>query len=260
MCADIFNEYAEYYDAIYADKDYITESKFVANALSSYVMKQPKEISILDIACGTAKHAIQLQEMGYKVDGADGSLQMINQAKNNLKKAKKNITLFNCAFQNLNCIHKKYDAIVALFASINYIREYNDFSKTMQNIKLLLNPKGCFLFDFWNGNAVLRNYSKNRKKVFEIDGLTISRSSQTTLDELTQIATINFRFEIDKVGQGKHQFEETHHIRYFFPQEMADLLEANGFQVLKKIPFLSDKLEVSSTDWNITYLVVPKLV
>jgi hypothetical protein len=118
-----------------------------------------------------------------------------------------------------------------------------------------LNKDGVFIFDFWNGNAVLGEYSPLRIRREQDGNLGLIRITNTVLDKVAQIATLNFDFILTESGSIVREFTELHKIRYFFPQEMSDLLNANGFEVIHTCPFLKDEEFLNPNDWNITYVV-----
>ena len=58
-----FKEYSHYYDLLYKDKDYQKEVSYI----SDLIRKLGKEnCELLDIGCGTGKHANLLVDKGYK--------------------------------------------------------------------------------------------------------------------------------------------------------------------------------------------------
>ena len=86
----------------------------------------------------------------------------------------------------------------------------------------------------------------------------MERVSRTTLDEVAQQATVNFEFKVEYADGAVKHFSEGHHVRFYFPQEMADLLMALGFEVLLRCPFLHPEKALTSGDWNMTYVVRKK--
>jgi len=254
---NLFGQFAQYYDLLYEDKDYHQEAIYIDKLIKNFSNYEKININILDLACGTGKHLFELYDMGYKVEGSDISLEMVEVVRNKCKLNNIEIPLYNESFQTAERIDKKYDVITALFSSINYIQNYNDFSITVKNIKKLLKKNGFFIFDFWNGNSVLKNYSPVRVKRAIKDDIEVIRVTDTTLNKITQIASLKFNFIIIKKNIIIHEFNETHQLRYFFPQEMVDLLLANNFDVIKRCPFMKENELISADDWNLTYVIKP---
>ena len=66
----VFDEYAEYYDLLYKDKDYVAEANYIDGILQKYATGCQK---ILELGCGTGKHAELLSHKGYEITGIDMS-------------------------------------------------------------------------------------------------------------------------------------------------------------------------------------------
>lgn len=252
-----FREYAQYYDLLYQDKDYASEARFVAGLVGRFVEKPAQHTDILDLACGTGRHAIELARMEYFVEGSDLSSDMVTVARERAKQAGLPIRFHNESFQNCNRIDKKYDAVIAMFSAIDYLTDYVDFARTLENIQGLLREGGVFVFDCWNGNAVIKDYSPVRVKRIKDGERGLLRITNTTLDPISQIATLNFDFILLSSGSIVREFSEVHRIRYYFPQELKDLLTASGYEVLHRCPFLKDGDVVTPSDWNLTYVARP---
>jgi hypothetical protein len=118
-----------------------------------------------------------------------------------------------------------------------------------------MKDEGIFIFDFWNGNAVISNFSPVRVKRMSRNGEEVQRISETTIDRLSQVATVKFKFMHIENGTIIKEFEEKHLIRYYFLQEMTDFLQANNLKVIFRCPFMNISGNVSESDWYITYAV-----
>jgi SAM-dependent methyltransferase len=251
---EIFSDYALIYDILYHDKNYKKESRFVSELIKQFSSKSPYELKIIDLACGTGQHIIELSKLGYNIDGSDPSEEMIKIAKQKNKENNLDIEYFNESFQTSEKIKKKYDVILSLFSSINYLTEYEDISKSLKNFKALLNEGGIFIFDFWNGNAVIRDFSPLKIKRVSKGKKEIIRISETTLDLISQVSKVKFHFIKIDDGIIVNEFDEEYKVRYFFLQEMQDLLQSHGFRVVGSCPFLENSKPVSAYDWNVTFI------
>jgi SAM-dependent methyltransferase len=252
-----FSEYSVVYDLIYQDKDYLGEAQFVARLLNRFLDKPTEKTEVLDIACGTGRHIQELASMGFLVMGSDLSANMVKVARDRTKSLGLSIDFHNESFQSCDRIGQQYDAVIAMFSAIDYLTNYSDIARSLKNIRGLLRTGGAFIFDFWNGNAVLKSHSPLRFKRVQKDDEVVIRISNTTIDSISQIATINFDFMVLKAGNVVREFSEVHSIRYFFPQEMKDMLAANGFEVVHRCPFLREDSEIEPDEWNLTYVARP---
>lgn len=252
---DTFRKYATYYDLLYKNKNYRDEAEFISNLIRHLISAPPSEIGILDLACGTGKHAMELARLGYQVEGSDISGEMIAIAKSESKKCDYSIPFYNESFQTCANIGKKYHIILAMFSAINYLTTYDDFSLAMRNIASLLHDDGYFIFDCWNGTAVIRDFSPVRIKRVSGSNKEVIRISETAVDQISQLATVNFDFLLLQNGSVAGEFKEKHIIRYYFLQELADLLKANYFEIIDRRPFMQPQRDVEATDWNVTHIV-----
>src|SRR5438445_3704818 len=78
-----FERSANFYDHLYEGKDYAAEADYVDALIQRYL---PAAQSLLDLGCGTGRHAIKFTEKGYSVVGVDRSPEMIAKAHGHRKK------------------------------------------------------------------------------------------------------------------------------------------------------------------------------
>ena len=72
-----FNLYSKYYNLLYADKDYKSESGYIQRLIKKY---SPNGKTILDLGSGTGKHGLELKKNGYDVFGIERSEGMVAEA------------------------------------------------------------------------------------------------------------------------------------------------------------------------------------
>ncbi len=249
-----FAEYAAYYNLLYQDKDYKAEALFVSRLIQKLNPAQPDKIRILDLACGTGRHAMEFRRLGYDIEGSDISSDMIAVAVEESKKNNLSIRFYNESFETTGRIGKKYHFVLTMFSAINYLTTYDDFSIALRNILSLLHEDGFLIFDCWSGNVVIRDFLPVRVKRMAGAGKEVIRISKTTIDQIAQIARVDFQFLLLENGAIVREFEEKHRLRYFFLQELVDLLRANGFEVVARCPFMHPERDVTLADWNVTYI------
>jgi ubiquinone/menaquinone biosynthesis C-methylase UbiE len=69
------DRHAELYDVFYADKPYAAETAFVAELLGALEVRPPARL--LELACGTGRHAREFERLGYAVLATDYSKDML---------------------------------------------------------------------------------------------------------------------------------------------------------------------------------------
>jgi len=141
-----------------------------------------------------------------------------------------------------------------MFSAINYLVSCNDLLRSLKNIHGLLASDGIFIFDFWNGNAVIEDLAPVRVKRSKKGTKSVLRYSENSIDRLNQIVNIKFSFLLFDKDRLASEFTENHVCRYFFLKEIEDFLELSGFKVIQKCPFLLLNKPIAYNDWNITFV------
>ncbi|MDD5005785.1 MAG: class I SAM-dependent methyltransferase [Candidatus Omnitrophica bacterium] len=243
-------DYAFFYDIFYRNKDYKKECRFLEDIFKKFSINKPK--SILDVACGTGGHANILAKMGYSVTGIDASKHMLKRAGEKAKTNSLKVKYCCMKMQNLKC-DKKFDAIISMFSTIDYLTDYKDLERFIFNVRQCLKKDSLFIFDFWNGAVVVKNYTPYKKKKFVYKNLVIERESKTDIFPTKNLCRVNYKVSVlDKATKERSQSRESHLVRYFFVNEMKSILEKNGFSVLGVFPFSNLKRKIKPSDWDIT--------
>lgn len=239
---------AEIYDLIYKDKDYEGECDFVEAIFRNLSSKSVR--TILDGGCGSGGHTIPLAKRGYQVTGIDSSGFMLRHAKEKARKSNLRLDFQEMDLRRLN-LNQRFDACLCLFSVMGYITQTGDILKSLKSIRRHLNEESLFVFDFWNGLAVLRILPSVRIKVVEDEGRRVIRTAEPELDAFNHLCRVHYHWLITQDNRITDDFEETHIVRYFFPQEITHYLEESGFEVLKICPFLDLNGKVDESVWNI---------
>jgi len=245
----VFDRYGEYYDLIYHDKDYEKECDFLESVFKKYSSIPVK--SIFDGGCGTGGHAIPLARRGYKVVGLDASEVMIGKALEKGEKAGLEMDFRVADLCSLD-LDRKFDAAVSMFSVMSYITTNHDFAKVVGNMRRILKEGGLFIFDVWNGFAVVRSFSEDRVKSIEDGSTRVVRWIHAELDLFNHVCNRHHLLLVTEGDRVVDDVLETHILRYFFPQEITHYLEENGFQVLEICPFLNLGGRVDENAWDIT--------
>ena len=145
MKNSLFNS-GKYYDLFYKDKDYETESKCVHQKL---IENKVAGKSLLELGCGTGKHARIFSQFGYKILGIEKSFSMINSAKK--------MENFECIQGDIRKIklREKFDSVVSLFHVISYQTTNEDIVAVFKTAYDNLTENGLFIFDIWYAPAVI---------------------------------------------------------------------------------------------------------
>jgi len=243
-----FEKYAEYYDLIYRDKDYEAECDFIEEIFRRFASSPVK--TILDGGCGTGGHALPLARRGYLVTGIDSSKIMLKRAEKKAEEGNLSLDFHHGDLRQFN-LGRKYDACLCMFAVMNYVTRTEDVLKILKSIRQHLHTSSLFIFDFWNGLAVLRILPSVREQVVEDNNVRVTRIAQPELDAFNHLCRVHYRLLVNQDDALVDEITETHVIRYFFPQEITHYLDETGFEVLKICPFLDIDGKVDESVWNV---------
>jgi SAM-dependent methyltransferase len=241
--------YAEVYDAIYHDKDYAAECDLVERVLSANTAAPVRRI--LDLGCGTGRHAELLADRGYEVVGVDRSPHMIEQARARAEKRRSpDSPDYHVADLRSFRMDRRFDAALMMFAVLSYQLDDEDVAAALRTARIHLRDGGLLLFDCWYGPAVLHQRPANRTKSAPAAGGRLIRTSASELDERRRRITVHFH--VDRSAAGKEQqTEETHPMRYFFASEIEEFLHAEGFSLVRIGAVPDFDRNADETTWNV---------
>ena len=246
----IFNAYAAYYDLLYSDKDYPAEAAYVRSLLSRHRINTGK---LLDLGCGTGRHAEQFARRGYSVHGIDSSEAMIDIAiKKTPSELAKQLT-FDVGDLRTARLGSQFDAVLALFQVASYQSTNEDLAEMFATASAHLKDDGVFVFDFWYGPAVLTERPAVRVKRLEDAHLRITRIAEPTLRPNLNLVDVRYTvFVTEQANGAQFELEETHRMRYLFLPELELFLRSAGLRVLNAERWLSGELGESTWSGVIT--------
>ena len=239
--------HAELYDLFYAEKPYEAEAAFVAECLREYSVGPTNRL--LEIACGTGTHALQLEQRGYKIVATDYSQDMLERAKQKASNSQVEFQLQDMT--QLEVSGAPFDAAYCLFDAIGYVGTNEALQKVFRGVHKHLRSDGLFIFEFWHAAAMLRHYDPVRIRRWKQNDSLILRLSETTLDYAKQLSSVSYSiYELNKDGTYS-SLTETQVNRYFLVQEMAAWLTTTGFEPLKWFAGFTNEETISDETWHI---------
>jgi SAM-dependent methyltransferase len=246
---NVFGDYAAYYDLLYHDKDYAAEVAYVDTLIKKY---KPTAQSMLDVGCGTGKHAAFFANAGYTVHGIDLSQDMVSLAQK--QHANDAQLSFSCADARTFNLQQSFDVAVSLFHVMSYHITHDDIKNTCTHIYDHLKPGGLFIFDCWYGPAVLSDPPVVRIKRVENNDVRVVRIAEPTTNYNKNYVDINFTLYVhDKKHNTIGCVQETHSMRYLFEPEMVQLFEQCGFSFVAAYEWLVEK-RPGATSWNVCFV------
>ncbi len=215
----MFNDSAEFYDAIYSFKDYAAEARRIVALVKSL---NPAARTVLDVACGTGEHARLLaDDHGFEVDGLDISAGMIRVARE-----KHPAGTFPLADMSDFALGTRYDVVLCLFSSIAYLVTLERTRRALHCFRRHLCQDGLLLVEPWFPPGGLEN-----GRVFRLTGTyqgrAVERVSRNEIDG--RISRLWFDYRIE-TPDGIRQVSEVHELGLFSEDEMAAAFEEAGLR------------------------------
>jgi glycine/sarcosine N-methyltransferase len=145
------------YDALAADYDRFVswegrlsfELPFLAQLFEEHGVRR-----VLDAACGTGHHAIALAKRGYRVTGADLSVAMIDQARENASAAGAEVAFAVAGFGGLAGLGEAFDAAICLGNSLPHLLTAEAVDAALADFAAVLRPGGLLLIQNRNFDRV----------------------------------------------------------------------------------------------------------
>jgi len=241
--------YAELYDLFYADKPYADEAQFVSDCVREFGLGSTREI--LELACGTGRHALELEKLGYRITATDRSPDMIEVARRRAAETGSKVLFAVSDMRNLKLPEKGYDAAVCLFDSIGYLQTDDAIRDALTEICAGLRPGGLFIFEFWHAPAMLNGYSPRRVRKFKTPNGEIIRTSETTLDRENRLANVSYIVEERNTDSTGSTLHETHTNRFFTIEEMKSLVLRANMEPLKFFAGFNKQAPITDETWHI---------
>lgn len=224
----LFENYGLHYDNEIFTKGTLGECDFIEAEID-----YNKQIKILDIGCGTGRHAIELAIREYTVTGIDLSDSLLKRAKEKASDLKLKVQFLKYDARKLP-FSEEFDLVIMICEGAFPLMETDEMNyEILQNAAQSLRDNGKLIFTTLNGLFPLFHSVKDFLESHKKDGnATYDKHSfdlMTFRD--TNITTIE-----DDLGNKK---DLTCNERYYVPSEIAWLLKSLNF---KKIDIYGAKL------------------
>ncbi|MBX3187890.1 MAG: methyltransferase domain-containing protein [Labilithrix sp.] len=213
---DLFNDDFIRTMAKITDGDIAREVNFIEESLGCEA-----GATILDLACGTGRHAVELAARGYQVVGFDLSLAMLARASDEAQDRKQKINFVQGDMREMT-FEETFDGIFSWNTSFGFFDEEKN-AGVIAKVHRALKKGGQFLLDVVNRDYIIRQAPS--LAWFEGDGCIC-------MDEM-QIDFITSRMKVKRtlmMDDGRTK-EIEYSVRVYALHELGKMLHDNGFRV-----------------------------
>jgi SAM-dependent methyltransferase len=245
--------HAAYYDVIYADKPYAEEARFVAEAIGRHGTEGPWKV--LDLACGSGRHAFEFATMGHSVTGVDFSHELLDLARAGAESRDLDVRFVEQDIRALDIDGGPFDAVTCLFDSIGYLLTNDAIVEALDRARQHLAPHGAMAVEFLHAPAVLRHASPVRvRRLPTPDEGTLYRISEVALDTSRQIMHVDYELlDLDAAGTAVSHWTEAQDNRYFSLEEMRALFQGAGLTA-EFVPAYDEVKTIDDRVWHVIAL------
>jgi 2-polyprenyl-3-methyl-5-hydroxy-6-metoxy-1,4-benzoquinol methylase len=234
----LFENYGEKYDKEVFAQGTTGECDFLEKELNS-----DKNLKILDVGCGTGRHAIELTKRGYDVTGIDLSESLLERARKKAAQQNLEIDFQKQDARNLT-FEDEFDVAIMLCEGGFPLMETDEMNfEILENVTKSLKEKGKFIFTTLNGLFPLYH---SVEKFLEDESEEGNATYRSNSFDLMTFRDYNItEFEDDDGNKKTLESNE----RYYVPSEITWLLKSLGYQ---KIDIYGAKLGAFSRNDTLT--------
>lgn len=212
--------FAKVYDEFMKDIPYVDWADRVEEYLKDCGIEDG---SILELGCGTGRFSRILAADGFSVTGIDLSADMIKIAKKN--KYDIPVTYHVGDMRNFS-LEKKYDAVVSVCDSMNYLLNEKELEATFLSVKKHLQQSGVFIFDL----KTEKYYQKLADNIFTDEIPGVQYFWENDYNENTRNNEYYISFFIKRGWLFQKKTEE--HVQHaFIHDEIAKNASNAGFKI-----------------------------
>jgi ubiquinone/menaquinone biosynthesis C-methylase UbiE len=238
--------HAGHYDLIYENKPYRDEARLVISLARAEGIEG---MTLLDLACGTGRHAREFVDEGLDVTGVDYSPDLLVAARRNVPEAR----FIEADMRRFDLGIARFDVITCLFDAIGYLQTNEGVVEALKSARRHLKAQGVLVLEFLHAPAVLADAETARIRRWRLPaGGELLRISETDVDPTTDLMRVSYElieFAVD--GSVVERTTETQTNRFFSIEMVRALMATAGFSTLRVEPALGSGPVIDRSSWHV---------
>lgn len=210
------------YLQVYSHRDRDEAARCIHTVLSLTALehKDPAAVSVLDIACGAGRHALELARLGYSVTGNDLSPFLLEEARKEALQCGLQVKLTCCDMRRI-AADPLFDLVVQLFTSFGYFDLREDDRLVVRRVYDSLKSGGWYVLDLINPVHLRRNLVSSSSRT----------SGKLTLLEERAIVDGRITKNITITSPGGETLSFSESVRLYSRSGILAVLHDAGFSV-----------------------------
>jgi SAM-dependent methyltransferase len=246
------NLFYRIYDDLFATKDYDRE---IDCALELGLKTKSDKARILEIGAGTGSHSIACAKRGLQVTAVEIDPHRVDILNGKLNAASSDIrSLITVFAEPVETLEGKFDMAMAMFNVINYISSTDALKSFMTGVANCLPSGNDFIFDAWNGNAVVLDPPAGKTRDIETDDSIIHMDLSTETDFDRMEAVLIYKIEVtSKRDQTKEEAIQRIPHKIWSPDILTEIAAEAGLTPLIVHPLNDTSRKADDNDWKIMF-------
>lgn len=211
---------SENYLKVYSHRDESEAERLVELIIKILNLKSGS--SVLDMACGSGRHAIIFAKKSFDVTAVDLSKRLISEAKSNAARFGVNINFVLSDILDFNT-PLRFDLALNLFTSIGYFENDEDNFRVIMKAYSLLKSNGYFVLDYFNKENLLKNLVP--ETIFSENGTRIIQKRYIKGNRVIKDISIENHDSLEKYYES---------VRLYSDEEIFSYFEKAGFTIIEK--------------------------
>ena len=206
----MFTQTAEFYDAIYAWKDYAADVRRLDGLIAQH--KRAPGVRLLDVCCGTGKH-LELLRHTYDVQGLDMDPAMLAIA----RKRCPGVPLYQADATDFD-LGQQFDVVTCLFSSIGYCVSAGQLQEAISTMERHLLPGGVLLVEPF---IAPEDFHERHVNAFFVDQPDLKVARMNVSKRRGNVAILDFEYLI-ATSDGVQRATEHHELGLFSDSDFRE--------------------------------------